>query len=74
MFYFKFHNSRKTIKQKLGLQKTEYEQIIKRHLTFIDKLIIEKDEVAKKCENVNDVILKLEKGFNEKVLFLIAVY
>ncbi|KAI8826716.1 uncharacterized protein EV422DRAFT_7596 [Fimicolochytrium jonesii] len=40
--------SRKELKSKLAMQRKEYETIIKRHLTFIDKLLAEKEELTKK--------------------------
>ncbi|EPZ35604.1 hypothetical protein O9G_005141 [Rozella allomycis CSF55] len=41
----------KDMKSKLNLQRQEYETIIKRHLSFIDKLLAEKDSLAKKCDD-----------------------
>lgn len=45
----------------------EYEAIIKRHLGFIDKLLAEKDELAKKCNELGENVKTMEKGFKDKV-------
>ncbi|KAI9017173.1 hypothetical protein BC832DRAFT_10359 [Gaertneriomyces semiglobifer] len=58
--------SKKELKSKLALQRKEYETIIKRHLTFIDKLLAEKEELSKKCEALTEEVMKLEKQFRVK--------
>lgn len=60
--------SKKDLKSKLNLQRKEYETIIKRHLTFIDKLLSEKDDLSKKCETLTEEVKSMEKQFKEKVL------
>lgn len=60
-------NSKKELKTRLSLQRKEYETIIKRHLTFIDKLMVEKEEVGKKCEILTEEVKALEKSFKDKV-------
>ncbi|KAJ3414955.1 Centrosomal protein of 131 kDa [Chytridiales sp. JEL 0842] len=57
---------KKELKTKLTSQKKELEGIIKRHLSFIDKLIAEKDEMAKKCESLTDDVKTMDKAFKEK--------
>jgi hypothetical protein len=51
----------------LGLQRKEYESIIKRHLSFVDKLLGEKEELSKKCETMASEVKALEKQFADKV-------
>ncbi|KAJ3178994.1 Centrosomal protein of 131 kDa [Geranomyces variabilis] len=61
---------KKDLKSKLALQRKEYETIIKRHLTFIDKLLAEKEELTKKCEALTGEVKALEKQFREKSIVL----
>ncbi|KAJ3132574.1 Centrosomal protein of 131 kDa [Geranomyces variabilis] len=61
---------KKELKSKLALQRKEYETIIKRHLTFIDKLLAEKEELTKKCEALTGEVKALEKQFREKSIVL----
>ncbi|KAJ3158667.1 Centrosomal protein of 131 kDa [Geranomyces michiganensis] len=61
---------KKELKSKLALQRKEYETIIKRHLTFIDKLLAEKEELTKKCEALTGEVKALEKQFREKSVVL----
>ncbi|KAI9103264.1 hypothetical protein DFS34DRAFT_360586 [Phlyctochytrium arcticum] len=56
---------KKELKSKLGLQRTEYETTIKRHLTFIDKLLAEKAELTSKCASLTEEVKGLEKSFKE---------
>eukprot|EP00842_Homolaphlyctis_polyrhiza_P000085 jgi/Hompol1/1077/HPOL_001373-RA len=58
--------SQKALKSQLGLQRKEYETIVKRHLTFIDKLIGEKEELSRNCEELSLQVKQLEKQFVEK--------
>jgi hypothetical protein len=51
----------------LNLQRKEYETIVKRHLSFIDKLLSEKEALAGKCETLNEQVKSLEKEYNSKV-------
>ncbi|KND04993.1 uncharacterized protein SPPG_00676, partial [Spizellomyces punctatus DAOM BR117] len=57
---------KKELKSKLSLQRKEYETIIKRHLTFIDKLLAEKEDLSKKCEVLTEEVKNLEKQFRDK--------
>lgn len=65
-FTNKWKNSRKDIKSKLGLQRKEYEGIIKRHLSFIDKLLAEKDSLSQKCSTLTEEVKTIEKQFTDK--------
>lgn len=56
----------KDIKSKLALQRKEYEQIIGRHLAFIDKVLAEKQDMSKRCEVLADECKTLEKQFKDK--------
>ncbi|KAJ3350065.1 Centrosomal protein of 131 kDa [Entophlyctis luteolus] len=47
-------------------QRREFEGAIKRHLTFIDTLIAEKNELAKKCDGLGEELKVMERGFKEK--------
>ncbi|KAJ3324883.1 Centrosomal protein of 131 kDa [Blyttiomyces sp. JEL0837] len=58
---------KKDMKTKLSTQRKEYEIMIKRHLTFIDKLLGEKDELSKRCEVLSDEVKAMDKGFKEKL-------
>jgi ABC-type phosphate transport system auxiliary subunit len=60
-------NRKKEFKSKLASQKKEMEGIIKRHLGFIDKLIVEKEELSKRCETLSDEVKAMDKAFKEKV-------
>ncbi|KAJ3070702.1 Centrosomal protein of 131 kDa [Quaeritorhiza haematococci] len=57
---------KKDLKSQLSLQRKEYETIIKRHLSFIDKLLAEKDDLSKKSEALAEEVKSLEKQFKEK--------
>jgi 5-azacytidine-induced protein 1 len=55
------------LKSKLSLQRKEYETTIKRHLSFVDALLAEKQELSSKAETLTSEFKILEKGFAEKV-------
>ncbi|KAJ3299847.1 Centrosomal protein of 131 kDa [Borealophlyctis nickersoniae] len=57
---------KKDLKSKLAMQRKEYETIIKRHLTFIDKLLAEKEDLSKKCEVLSEEVKTIEKQFKDK--------
>ena len=61
-------NSVKDLKSKLGLQRKEYEMVIKRHLSFIDKLLGEKEDLTKKCGDLADQVKGLENSFRDRIL------
>ncbi|ORX48635.1 hypothetical protein BCR36DRAFT_584197 [Piromyces finnis] len=58
---------RKDIKSKLSLQRKEYETIIKRHLSFVDKLLGEKEQLTTKCQNLGDEVKNMEKMYKHKI-------
>eukprot|EP00833_Pecoramyces_ruminatium_P006921 jgi/Orpsp1_1/1180953/evm.model.c7180000075223.1 len=58
---------RKDIKSKLSLQRKEYETIIKRHLSFVDKLLNEKEQLTTKCQNLGDDVKNMEKMYKQKI-------
>jgi hypothetical protein len=57
----------KDLKVQMSMQRKEYEAIIKRHLSFIDKIIEEKDALAKKCADLTQEVKTIEKQFKEKL-------
>jgi hypothetical protein len=54
------------LKSQLNLQRKEYEAIVKRHLTFIDKVMKEKETLMQKCTLLTDQVKSLEKDFLSK--------
>ncbi|KAJ8328206.1 hypothetical protein QVD99_000724 [Batrachochytrium dendrobatidis] len=62
-----FSQHQKTLKSQLSLQRKEYETIVKRHLGFIDKLLAEKEELSKKCEELTADVKQMEKQFAAKM-------
>ena len=60
------------MKSKLSMQRKEYETVIKRHLSFVDRLLAEKDELSKNCEGLTVNVNRLESQFKEKVIFLLV--
>jgi hypothetical protein len=61
----------KELKTKLNLQRKEYETTIKRHLTFIDKTLKEKESLATKCEQLASTVKSMENQIKEKMQRLI---
>ncbi|KAI8849461.1 hypothetical protein BC829DRAFT_391327 [Chytridium lagenaria] len=59
---------KKEMKSKLSNQKKEYENAIKRHLGFIDKLMGEKEELTKRCETLGDEVKGWRRGLRERTL------
>ncbi|KAJ3128545.1 Centrosomal protein of 131 kDa, partial [Nowakowskiella sp. JEL0407] len=57
---------KKDLKSKLTIQRKEYETILKRHLSFIDKVLAEKEELTTKCENLTEEVKTLEKQYKDK--------
>lgn len=57
---------RMELKSKLTLQRRDYEETIKRHLGFIDKLLKEKEQLTKQCEDLTSDVGKMEKQFAAK--------
>jgi hypothetical protein len=60
--------SQKKTKSQLSLQRKEYETIVKRHLTFIDKVIAEKEDLSQKSILLTEQVAELEKQYQKKVL------
>jgi hypothetical protein len=58
---------RKDMKSKLSLQRKEYETIIKRHLSFVDKLLGEKEQLTTKCQNLGDDVKNMERMYKQKI-------
>ncbi|KAJ3083903.1 Centrosomal protein of 131 kDa [Rhizoclosmatium hyalinum] len=58
---------KKTLKTRLSAQRKEFENVVKRHLGFIDTLMAEKNELAKKCESVSEEMKTMERSFKEKI-------
>lgn len=58
----------KSLKSQLSLQRKEYETIVKRHLTFIDKLLVEKEEISKKSVELTEKVKNLDTMYQEKVI------
>ncbi|KAI8613879.1 hypothetical protein BC830DRAFT_430154 [Chytriomyces sp. MP71] len=58
---------KKSLKTRLSAQRKEFEAVVKRHLSFIDNLLAEKNELAKKCETLSDDMKSMEKSFKEKI-------
>lgn len=54
------------LKSKLGLQRKEYETIIKRHLSFVDNLLAEKQELTARSEKMTLEVKNLERGFQDR--------
>ncbi|XP_074648896.1 centrosomal protein of 131 kDa-like [Tubulanus polymorphus] len=57
----------KDMKKRLSVQKVEYEETIKRHLSFIDQLIDDKKILSEKCENLLKELKTMERKFSEKI-------
>ncbi|KAI8902191.1 hypothetical protein BC833DRAFT_446443 [Globomyces pollinis-pini] len=57
----------KNLKSQLNLQRKEYETIVKRHLSFIDKVLNEKEEISKKSSELTSQVKNLEKMYQDKV-------
>ncbi|KAJ3324005.1 Centrosomal protein of 131 kDa [Boothiomyces sp. JEL0866] len=57
----------KSLKSQLSLQRKEYETIVKRHLTFIDKVLAEKEEISKKSVELTEQVKNLDSMYQEKL-------
>jgi hypothetical protein len=57
----------KSAKSQLNLQRKEYETIVKRNLCFIDKVLAEKEELAKKSLDLTEQVKNLDKTYQAKL-------
>ncbi|XP_041362383.1 centrosomal protein of 131 kDa-like isoform X2 [Gigantopelta aegis] len=56
----------KEMKRRLDLQKDEYEETVKRHLSFIDQLIEDKKTLSEKCEQLVKELKEIDKKYRDK--------
>ncbi|XP_021358763.1 centrosomal protein of 131 kDa-like [Mizuhopecten yessoensis] len=56
----------KEMKKRLEIQKDEYEETIKRHLSFIDQLIDDKKSLSEKCEQLVKELKIIDRKYQEK--------
>ncbi|XP_031573058.1 centrosomal protein of 131 kDa-like [Actinia tenebrosa] len=59
--------SEKDAKQRLAIQKQEYEATIQRHLTFIDQLIDDKKILGERCEELLSKMKTVDKKYTDKI-------
>ncbi|BFZ03464.1 hypothetical protein BsWGS_06503 [Bradybaena similaris] len=57
----------KEMKKRLDVQKEEYEEAIKRHLSFIDQLIDDKKNLSEKCEKLVNELKTIDKKYQDKI-------
>ncbi|XP_060605968.1 centrosomal protein of 131 kDa-like [Ruditapes philippinarum] len=57
----------KEMKKRMELQKDEYEETIKRHLSFIDQLIDDKKNLSEKCENLVKELKQIDKKYQDRL-------
>lgn len=57
----------KEMKKRLDVQKDEYEETIKRHLSFIDQLIDDKKNLSEKCEMLVKELKTVDKKYQDKI-------
>lgn len=57
----------KDAKQRLAIQRQEYEAAIQRHLSFIDQLIDDKKVLRERCEEVVNKLKSTDKKYGDKV-------
>ncbi|XP_033630551.1 centrosomal protein of 131 kDa-like [Asterias rubens] len=57
----------KEMKKRLGLQKEEYENTVKRHLSFIDQLIDDKKSLSEKYDTVVRDLKQVDKKYSTKI-------
>lgn len=57
----------KDAKQRLAIQRQEYEATIQRHLSFIDQLIDDKKVLSQRCEEVVNKLKSTDKKYGDKI-------
>ncbi|KAK7506382.1 hypothetical protein BaRGS_00002494 [Batillaria attramentaria] len=57
----------KEMKRRLDMQKEEYEEAIKRHLSFIDQLIDDKKSLSEKCEQLVKELKTVDRKYQDKI-------
>ncbi|KAL4239667.1 hypothetical protein ACF0H5_000473 [Mactra antiquata] len=57
----------KDMKRRLDVQKDEYEETIKRHLSFIDQLIDDKKNLSEKCETLVKELKQVDKKYQDRL-------
>ncbi|KAK7111870.1 centrosomal protein of 131 kDa-like [Littorina saxatilis] len=57
----------KEMKKRLDVQKEEYEEAIKRHLSFIDQLIDDKKSLSEKCEQLVRELKTIDRKYQDKI-------
>ena len=57
----------KEMKKRLDVQKDEYEETIKRHLSFIDQLIDDKKNLSERCEQLVKELKQVDKKYSDKI-------
>merc|ERR1712228_405905 len=59
--------NKKDLKKKLNAQKKEFQVVTNRHLLFVDRLLNDKENLSKKCEDLTDEMKKLQENCTNKV-------
>ncbi|PVD37615.1 hypothetical protein C0Q70_00211 [Pomacea canaliculata] len=57
----------KEMKRRLDFQKEEYEEAVKRHLSFIDQLIDDKKVLSEKCEQLVKELKTVDRKYQDKI-------
>ena len=61
-----FQDQNEDFTKKLGEQKAELEQAIERQLSFVDQLLADKEELAKKCEILAEELENAKTKFTKE--------
>ncbi|XP_069125158.1 centrosomal protein of 131 kDa-like [Argopecten irradians] len=56
----------KEMRKRLDIQKDEYEEAIKRHLSFIDQLIDDKKSLSERCEQLVKELKTVDRKYQDK--------